>query len=435
MGKKSDKIKNLRELVLSELERIGNEISKHPRDVTRSELVNNSDKVTDYMLRKLPGLPQIKAVAYPFEKDYKTKYETAETSSYISKLEKRLGQKESLEEAFKKEVISKIKPLKIKPYKVKSKSKSKEERHVVAMLNDLHIGLKVDPAQVGNLNEFNFKIASRRVAYFINQICNYKKHRRNDHKVLHLLINGDVIMGQIHGLAGDDLELATHQFNGAVHILSYAIANLAKEFKQVKIYNQVGNHGELLHRREGGHRVNSQIFDNIEGQIFYALSVAHSNTKNVEFITSKDLYVDINLPSGRAIMTHGHLMFSKQLGNPGTSLNSKGLGIAISDWNASQRRMGKEEAKLVLLGHTHTHFHITTKDDVQVYNAPSLSGIDSYAYSIGITSNLVGQVLFESTKDYIMGDNRLVKVNEADKDASMDKVIPPYEYELTFKKK
>jgi len=435
MSKKSDKIKSSRELVLSELERIGNDLSKHPRDVTRSELINNSDLISDHFLRKLPGLTQIKAVAYPFEKDFKAKYETAKDSAYINKLEKQLGEKQSLEDLFKQEIISKIKPLKVKPFSSKAKSKSKEARHVVAMLNDLHIGLKVDPAQVGNLNEFNFKIASRRVAYYINQVCNYKRHRRNETNVLHLLINGDVIMGQIHGLAGDDLELATHQFNGAVHILSYAIANLAKEFKHVKVYNQVGNHGELLHRREGGHRVNSQIFDNIEGQIFYAISAAHANTKNVEFITSKDLYVDVQLPSGRAIMTHGHLMFSKQLGNPGTSLNSKGLGTAISDWNASQRRMGKEEAKLVLLGHTHTHFHITTKDDVQVYNAPSLSGIDSYAYSIGITSNLVGQVLFESTKDYIMGDNRLVKVSEADKDASMDKIIPPYEYELTFKKK
>lgn len=435
MGKKSDKIKNLRELVLSELERIGNEISKHPRDVTRSELVNNSDKVTDYMLRKLPGLPQIKAVAYPFEKDYKAKYETAETSSYISKLEKKLGEKESLEDIFKKEVISKIKPLKVKVPKLKAKPKKSNPRHVVAMLNDLHIGLKVDPAEVGNLNEFNFTIASRRISYFIQQVCNYKKHRRNEHEVLHLLLNGDNVAGLIHNLMGNDLEMLTHQFNGAVHILSQVIALVAQEYKHVKVYNLGGNHSDHLHRREHGKRVSSQVYDNLESQIFYALSVAHSKTSNVEFLTTKDIYQDIQLPSGRAIMSHGHLMFAKQIGNPGTSINVKGLGTAIGDWNASQRRMGKEEAKLVLLGHSHVMYNVITKDNVHVYGAPSLCGIDSYAYSIGVTNNCVGQVLFESTNDYIMGDTRLVMVNEADKDASMDKVITPYKYELTYRKK
>lgn len=435
MAKKADKLKDSRQLVLSELERIGNDLSKHPRDVTRAELVNNSDKISDHFLRKLPGLMQIKAVAYPFEKDYVAKHEVSKTTAHINKLEKQLGEKQSLENLFKQEIIAKIKPLKVKSFSTKKKTSKSEQRHVVAMLNDLHIGLNVDPAEVGNLNEFNFRIASRRVAYYINQVCNYKRHRRDATETLHLLLNGDIIMGNIHGLAGNDLDMMTHQFNGAVHILSYAIANLAKEFKNVKVYNQVGNHGELLHRREGGHRVNSQIYDSVEGQIFFALSAAHSQTKNAEFVTSKDLYLDVNLPSGRAIMTHGHLMFSKQLGNPGTSLNSKGLGTAIADFNASQRRIKKEEAKLVLMGHTHSHFHITTKDNVEVYNAPSLSGIDSYAYGIGITSNLVGQVLFESTKDYMMGDTRLVKVDQADKDASMDKIIPPYEYELTFKKK
>lgn len=422
----------IKKIVVS-LEQVGELLGVHPTAVTRSELINNSD-ITDYFLRKGPSLNQIKNTNWPYEKDYAARYLSSKANSHISKLERKLGEKSVLEKVFTEQILKNIKPIKVKPYRVKSKSVKKQKRHVVAMLNDLHIGLKVEPKEVGGLNEFNFNIASRRVAYYINQVCNYKKHKRNEVETLHLILNGDMIHGAIHGLLGNDLELMVHQFNGAVHILAYAIANLATEFKSVKVYGLGGNHEDHVHRREHGKRVLSQTFDNIESQIFYAVSAAHTKTPNVEFITTKDVFLDIDLPKGRAVATHGHLMFSGPLGNPGTNLNSKGLGIAIAEFNASQRRMSKEEAKLILLGHTHTHFHITTRDNVEVYNAPSLSGIDSYAYSIGITSNLVGQVLFESTEEYMMGDNRLVRVDNADKDASMDKIIPPYEYELTFKK-
>jgi predicted phosphodiesterase len=138
------------------------------------------------------------------------------------------------------------------------------------------------------------------------------------------------------------------------------------------------------------------------------------------------------LPAGRAIATHGHIMFSRQLGNPGTSVNTKLIGQAISDLNESERRVGREEVKLVLLGHTHCYFDIIAKNGVRVLNAPSLSGIDSYAFGIGIRNNLTGQVVFESTKDHIIGDLRLIKVGEADNNSEMDKVIKPYDYELVY---
>jgi hypothetical protein len=126
-------------------------------------------------------------------------------------------------------------------------------------------------------------------------------------------------------------------------------------------------------------------------------------------------------------------MFSRQLGNPGTTVNTKLLGQAISDLNESERRANRENIALLLLGHTHCHFDITVKNGVRVLNAPSLSGIDSYAFSIGIRQNLTAQVIFESTKDYIVGDSRLIYVSEADDNAEMDKVIKPYNYELTYK--
>ena len=404
----------------------------HPQAVTLRQLTAYDENITSWHLRKFGGLSTIKK-NYPLtEKDLVEIKKQKDTNSYINKLEKELADKQTLENDIRKAINDKIVPIKIKSYKSNIKNK-KHNRHVVAMLNDTHIGLNVLKKEVDNLNEFNFEIATRRIAYFIEHICNYKIEKRDEVDKLHLILNGDLIAGIIHGLQGNDLELLTYQVNGAIYIFTHAIAYLCKNYKNVEVYFSTGNHGDSPHRREGG-RVLSQIYDSIEGQIFYAISAAHKETKNVKFNAGHGLYQDFYLPAGRAAFTHGHLLFSRQLGNPGTQVNTKELSSAVLNFNLSQNRMNKESIKLLLFGHTHCHFHITTKDGTQIYNAPSLSGIDSYAYSLGINYNLTGQLIFESVKDYIIGDARLVHVQEADYNKKMDQIINPYKHELVFKK-
>lgn len=434
MSKKSQKelrkelIKSFKEAIIEASNAYGVPTS----DVTKAQY-NDFSEISDWDLRKIGGFAGQKKLHFPSDdKEIDLVRSDQKTRNYIAKLERDLGDKLSLENEIREAIVEKIKPVKINSYKASKSRKVKTNRDVVAMLNDTHIGLEVKPDEVDGLNEFNFKVASRRIGFFIDEVCNYKKDKRAEVDTLHLALNGDLIAGIIHGLMGRDNHLLTYQFNAAVHTFSSAIARVAENYKKVKVYFSTGNHGDLPHRREGG-RVSSQVYDSIEGQIFYALSIAHSKTKNVEFIAGKSLHQDMHLPGGRAIITHGHLMFSRQLGNPGTSVNVKALGEAIADFNTAERRAGREEVKLVLLGHTHTHFHITTKHGVQVFNAPSLSGIDSYALSLGIRHNFVGQCIFESTKDYIFGDSRLIQVSEADSQAKYDKIIKPYDYELTHK--
>lgn len=435
MAKKRSQ-KDLRKENIEEFSRAVLEASqtygKSPALITKAEY-NEFASISDWELRKLGGFSNLLKVIFPFdEQDLASIRENQKLKNYVSKLERELGDKQLLEKEIKQAIIGKIKSVKVFSYK-RSKSKVKINRDVVGMLNDTHIGLIVNPEEVNNLNEFNFQIASRRIAYFTDELCNYKLDKRDEVGTLHLILNGDLIAGIIHGLQGRDLEMLTHQVNGAVHIFTNAITRLVESYPNVKVYFSTGNHGDSPHRREGG-RVISQVYDSIEGQIFYAISAAHKDTKNVEFITGKTLYQDFQLPAGRAIFTHGHIMFSKEMGNPGTSLNTKALSGAISDFNSSEIRQGRHPARLVLAGHSHCHAHVTTRDGTQFYNAPSLSGIDSFAYSIGINHNLTAQVMFESTKDYIIGDSRLLHVQKADNDPKYDQIIKPYEKELVFKK-
>lgn len=408
-----------------------------PHDVKITELTELNERITTYTLRAFGGLKCIVNATFPLKKDLGAIFQQKEIQKELTRLEKQAGEVDFLTKTIAEAIEKNIAPISVKSYSPKKKQKNSakvKRTHMVAMLNDLHVGLNVDPKEVNGINEYNFKIAGRRVAFFVDELCHFKLDKRDRVERLHLLLNGDLVGGIIHGLASRDYELLTHQFNGCVHILTHAIARLAENYKNVSVYFSTGNHGDSPHRREGG-RVISQIYDSIEGQIFYAVSAAHRKTKNVEFVAGHTLYQDFQLPAGRAAITHGHLMFSKALGNPGTSINNKSLGAAIADFNNSEISRKKPPVKLFLFGHTHVYFSLMTKDGTLVYNAPSLSGVDSYAYSIGINYNNVGQLMFESTDKYIMGDNRLLYVQEADHNPRFDDIIPVYDKDLVFDEK
>lgn len=430
----SKKIKLTVEDVVKALTEAAADHDIDPGQVTTAMLNDINDSITPWNLRQVGGLALIKKTHFKQEKNLGEIYNQKQISSYIGKLERQVGEVESLSERIADAVITNIKPVKITPYKPPKKAKKPTNKtELVAMMNDLHIGLNVRPEEVNGINEYNFLIASRRAAFFINEVCDFKRYKRDQVDTLHLCLNGDLIGGIIHGLLGRDYELLTFQFNGAVHILANVVARASENFKNVKVYFSTGNHGDSPHRREGG-RVISQIYDSIEGQVFYAVSIAHSKTNNVQFEAGYGLYQDVMLPAGRAAFTHGHIMFSKALGNPGTAINNKSLGNAIADFNSGEVSRGKPPVKLLLFGHTHVKFSLVTKDGTLVYNAPSMSGVDSFAHSIGINHNLTEQLMFETTSNHIMGDSRMLNVSDADKDPSFDKIIHPYGKELVYRK-
>jgi len=221
--------------------------------------------------------------------------------------------------------------------------------------------------------------------------------------------------------------------NGATHILTHAIHHLLENFQEVEVSGIGGNHDNAIHKREGGNRVISEPFDSYANWVFYSLSLAFRNNPRVKFNFPKTPYAFFNLPSGRGMICHGDTQFSKALGNPGSSINVKALSSAIRDFNAGEIAKGREPVKIVLFGHVHTFAHFTTKDGVEVYIAPSLSGTDSYAHNgVDINTNFTGQVVFESTHKYVIGDSRLIRVTEADDQTHLDKIIPTYKRTLKW---
>lgn len=427
----SKKLKKL----LAAIKKAAKAMEIHPSEVKPYQIYETDEEITDWDIRTLGGLPSIKKAYFPFEKEHAEIEEQKESSAYVKKLESKLGKQELFEsrllELIKNNtpVIPTIKPL-------AAFKKTKFKRHLVVMISDTHYGLQVDGAEIGNSNNYGWKEASRRTAFLIKQVCEYKLEKRSDTEAVHLILNGDIISGIIHNLTGRDNDLLIHQVNGAVHILSQAIAHLSQHFKNVHIYAVPGNHGDAPHRREGGGRVVSQPYDNFENIVFYALSNAFSKQANVHFNIPKTPYTYIDLPAGRIMAVHGHNIFGKQLGNPGNSINTKAMSDVIHRFSNAEVARGKPQIKMVLFGHTHVQAHFTSFDGITVYNAPSLSGIDPFAHnSLSVNNNFVGQLVFESTDEFIFGDNRLIKVDKGDNDKSLDEIISIFNRELACPKK
>lgn len=403
-----------------------------PSDVTKKMLLD-AGLVSDWAMKRCGGLNVIKFAHFPVEdKDLKGIVKTKQDASYVNKLEKLVGVQGINDDLIKEtlnKIISPVPKLK-SPKKLK---KTKKTREVVAMLNDYHIGLIVDSEEVNGTNSFDFKEAGRRIAYYVREVADYKAYARKDVNKLHLVLNGDGIAGNIHSMDTKSVHLIIHQMNASIHMLTHCIQYLSQYFPEIEIHGLSGNHSRHVNKNHGKRAV-VEVYDSFENIIYYALSAAFRNNKNISFNLPKSPYGFINLPAGRAMFAHGDHIFSKALGNPGSVINVKSLSTAIKDFNAGEISKGNDPVKLILFGHTHCFAHFITNDGVEVYNAPSLVGLDQFAHSLTINNNFIAQVVFESTNKYILGDSRLVRLNDADKDASLDTIIPEYKKELKWKK-
>ena len=390
--------------------------------------VTNNGQFGETTIRRKGGWSKIKNTLVPDqEKDLGTIVALKQQASYTSKLENLVGSKLNVEEMVR-DVISKLN-VKISSQKKASASKSKEKVEVVAMLNDLHYGLRVDSEENGGLNNYDFKEAGRRTAMFIKEIGDYKLHKRDQVSKLNLIINGDILEGILRSGQGNDQHLLTHQINGALHILTHSIQYLSKEFKEIELHCIAGNHDRMVHK-DLGKRPTSEVFDSYANIVYYALSTIFKSNKSITFTMPKTPYGFINLPGGRLMYLHGDGILNRQLGNVGKSINVASVNSAIREFNSGEVSKGNKPVTMVLVGHTHGYAHWISPDGVEFCVAPSLCGPNGYAHMLNINHNLIAQIIFESTKDFVFGDSRLVRVNAADKDSSLDSIIPVYNKDL-----
>jgi Calcineurin-like phosphoesterase len=292
------------------------------------------------------------------------------------------------------------------------------ERAVNVVLGDLHFGANLDqdecPLQYSAIQE------SRRFGKVALQTADYKPNYRHKSKlIIHLI--GDLIQGNIHDAR--EGTILVDQFTAAVQYITQFIMYEAGAYPRIEVYFTPGNHGRNPNRHPD--QPIQQKYDSFETMIYIAVqkAVITSGLKNVKFSNTKRPYYTVDIFGNKVFATHGDTVFN--IGNPGKSIDTKSFFHQICRWNSAKNIGGP--FKLFLAGHMHIASITNLPGEIIMMTNGCLVPPDDYALSIGIPDATNGQYLFESTRDYVCGDQRFVRVSDADNDKEYNRIISPYE--------
>lgn len=417
-------VKKLSKRFIRSLKRIARELDKPEIEITKAEFfANDLEEVSEWDVRKAGGFLALKKMHFTVDDNLETKYGSRLVSQHINKLEKGYGQALFFERSLHSAVAEALKTHQWQihpPTKLTKDSKSK--RTIVGCISDTHFGANISKEELHGLNEFNWTVAARRMALFVEQIAKYKpEHRKETDLVIQL--NGDIIAGQIHNQEWF-VDLLTTQFTGTLHLLSQAISYLAQHFSKVQVVCTPGNHGRNVGKADKG-RATTHKWDSYETMIYLSLkAILAEKHLNVSFLIPEAPFVVYKVQNHNIMQTHGDTVIN--VGNPGNSLNMASISNQLNQVNSSELVKPEEKVKVICVGHVHVPTVQILNNGCTAMINGCLSGVDPFAQSIGIFSNNPTQVLFEATEKHAVGDVRMIQLKSADSESRFDKIIAPF---------
>lgn len=294
---------------------------------------------------------------------------------------------------------------------------TKTQRILTLILSDLHIGSDIKASETGRFN-FSKVEESRRLAYIVKQVAEYKSDHRGETK-LKVLLLGDIIQGLLH--SPQDGAILSEQMARAIHILSQALGYLAASFKDVEVICLTGNHGRTTSKHPN--RAIHDKFDSNETMIYVALKYALKNLPNVKFTIPLSSYHIYDVFEWKFFATHGDTCFS--VGTPQKAIPTGNIARQINKFKLSCNEPDKLRAFIV--GHIHEG-HNMHLPKATVFINGAMCPPDPFAISIGEPDTACGQQLLESTAEHPVGDNRFIDVDHlTDRDESLDQIIQPWQ--------
>jgi predicted MPP superfamily phosphohydrolase len=403
------------------LKELADELNVKPSQITAKDFKAGSD-FTEWELRKLGGFNSAKDFLYPEAAVagsgvMATKAKGAWLKGIVKKQVTDQYLKEEFLQSFK-EVIE-DQPLKIhSPTKLKKASKNKN-RTIVVQVSDTHFGANIQASEMHGINEFNWTVASRRMALLAEQVVNYKPQYRKDSKLL-IAINGDIIAGVIHDQEWF-ADLLAKQAAGTLKILIQFISFCAQHFEDVEVVMTSGNHGRSMHKGSKS-RGTTHKWDSYETIIYSGVKYAvESKCKNVKCVIPETPYAVVDIQGHKFFQTHGDTVLN--VGNPGSSINMRSINTQINKLNSSS--LAQVHFAGIMVGHVHVQTVQLADNGTMLLINGTLSGADPYCQSIGIFSNEPTQMLFEVTKEHAVGDIRFIRLEDADGRSELDKIIEP----------
>jgi predicted phosphodiesterase len=418
--------KEVNKKFVDSMKKVGTMLGKEPAEVTQAEFfANDPNELTAWAIKSSGGFENMKKMYFHADTDVVADTASKLVAAHRKKLDKQYGNRIYTMEELSRSITDAVSRIKFnihKPVTQVAKS-SKKSRTILAHLSDTHFGANIDSAEMGGANQFNWEIASRRLAAFAQQIANYKRNYRKDTDLV-LCINGDIIAGMIHNQEWF-VDLLTVQHLGTMSLLTQFISYLATQFDKVDVYCTPGNHGRMMHKSSGT-RATTHKYDSHENIIYHSVKAALVACKNVKMHIPMAPFAIVEAQGHQFFVTHGDTIIN--VGNPGNSLNMRSISAQVNKLNVSDIG-GQVKFAAILAGHVHTPTVQLMENGCMLIINGCLSGLDPYAQSISIFESHPTQQLFEITRSHAVGDIRLIQVKNADKDASLDKIIKPFRRE------
>jgi hypothetical protein len=362
----------------------------------------------------------VKAVVTPGEVEVESDFQPASISRYNHKIEVKdalfFQQLEGvLTRSFKNYRPPPPSALALKAFK----SKTPIDRAVTLFISDTHFGSDLDPRELplayGVVEE------ARRLAKIVREAGDFKRQYR-DRTTLNINLGGDIMQGQLHDLR-DGAPLA-EQMNRSIYLLEMAVKYLAQEYPRgVVVRCTPGNHGrnKIRHKK----RATAQKWDALETAIYYAVYRATKHLPNVRWEIPLTPYVSYETLGKFNFLTHGDTVL--EVGYPGGTINVKAIQSQVNKINEAEKFEGRKHS-VFMVGHVHigTAIRLQGNKRVLVTNG-CLIPPDGFATSKGMFDGNCGQSIWESVEGHPFGDYRFLEVDATtDKDASLDKIIPPW---------
>jgi predicted phosphodiesterase len=401
------------EQIADDMGRAAKVVGVPPDQLTRADYRLAAPRYQDSDFHTFGGFAAIKSSFYPKQADFATILRLKDIKSNQRKLDIQQGSDEIFKEQLLED-LAKIPPIKIKTYSSK-KGKTKIERYLNLVISDVHIGSDLKKEETGH--DYGLVEEARAIGMATRTTIEYKLPYRNE-TALNVFLNGDMIQNNLHGISTADVTL--QQVWRAQWLITNMICQFAQHFKEVNVYCTTGNHD----RNPDTHKklAISMKWASYATTIYYASKLATRLLPNVRWNIPKTPWTDASVLGWKMRATHGDTFM--KISNPGSSFEMKPLEAKINRINASLK--DSSEIKVFILGHHHIPMVTCIGNGSFLVLNGSTQQPDTFANSINILETENIQVLFETTREYAVGDFRFININESFEDKSLDKIIPPW---------
>ena len=268
-----------------------------------------------------------------------------------------------------------------KPTQVKAKFNYKHdgfgeyEEGLCIVLSDQHIGEIVGEDVVQN--EFNYKVALKRLDKFLESILTFPKQSRK----INVMQCGDMLKGLIHGGLYNTEGSFIESIVTAVDYNVYLYQVLSEVYEEVNIYSITGNHDRVTEDPSNSNKSLdfTRLVDKMVAKQLLALGI-----KNVKLFVTDTPYHLIKVNRANVLMFHGDTVRKYNPADAGQRSLLQDLCLGTF----------KEPYKHAVSGHTHNFSACNNQyGGMNIVNG-TLVGSNAYGVSNGMRDIVASQTIF-----------------------------------------